>query len=324
MKRNVLTKALSAALTAGILVGSMFAAPAMADDYPSSAVQVIVPFTAGGGTDLVTRAIVDAAKEEFPKGISVENKTGGGGAIGMVAGANAKADGSVLTTVCVELTTLPHTGSGATLQSDSFKPVMMMNSAYSVLSVKADAPYETLEDFIEASKETPLQIGNSGVGAIWHLSAAALAKESGANFVHIPFEGAADAVTSLLGGHINAVTVSYPEVSAQVDAGEIKVLAVLAPERLAAIPEVPTAIESGYNVAVGTWRGFGVPAETPDEIVDRIYEIFSAAAETDAFVEFMNNNNLDIDILDPAGFAERIAADDAMFGELIADLGLAQ
>lgn len=297
---------------------------ASADNYPSKAVQVIVPFTAGGGTDLVTRAIVDAAKDSFPKGIAVENKTGGGGAIGMVAGVNAAADGTVLTTVCVELTTLPHTGTGATLQHDSFKPVLMMNSAYSVLSVKADAPYENLADFIEAAKTQDLQIGNSGVGAIWHLAAAALGQKAGVEFVHVPFNGAADAVTSLLGGHIDAITVSYPEVSAQVEAGEMKVLAVLAPERLAGIPDVPTAKEEGFDVAVGTWRGIGVPKDTPDEIVNKIYEIFSTAAETEGFKTFMANNNLDIDIMNPEEFKARIASDNEMFKVLISDLGLAQ
>ena len=321
--KKALSLTLCVVMIMAMLVGCG-AKEASADNYPSKAVQVIVPFTAGGGTDLVTRAIVDAAKDSFPKGISVENKTGGGGAIGMVAGANAAADGTVLTTVCVELTTLPHTGTGATLQHDSFKPVLMMNSAYSVLSVKADAPYENLADFIEAAKTQDLQIGNSGVGAIWHLAAAALGQKAGVEFVHVPFNGAADAVTSLLGGHIDAITVSYPEVSAQVEAGEMKVLAVLAPERLAGIPEVPTAKEEGFDVAVGTWRGIGVPKDTPDEIVNKIYEIFSTAAETEGFKTFMANNNLDIDIMNPEEFKARIASDNEMFKVLISDLGLAQ
>lgn len=297
---------------------------AQTSPYPSFPVSVVVPFSAGGGTDLVTRAIVDAAKDKFPKNISVENRTGGGGAIGMVYGANAKPDGSIITTVCVELTTLPHTGTGATLQSDSFKPVMMMNSAYSVLTVKADAPWNDLKEFIEYAKTNKVQIGNSGVGAIWHLAAAALGKEAGVDFVHVPFEGAAPAVTSILGGHIEAVTVSYPEVAPQVEAGELKVLAVLAPERLKALPDVPTAKESGYDVAVGTWRGFGVPKDTPDETVKAIYDIFSEASNAPSFVEFMETNNLDIDVLDSKGFTERIASDDEMFKTLISDLGLAK
>ena len=104
----------------------------------------------------------------------------------------------------------------------------------------------------------------------------------------------------------------------------MKVLAVLAPERLAGIPDVPTAKEEGFDVAVGTWRGIGVPKETPDEIVDKIYEIFTTAAETEGFKTFMANNNLDIDIMNPEEFAARIASDNEMFKVLISDLGLAQ
>ena len=104
----------------------------------------------------------------------------------------------------------------------------------------------------------------------------------------------------------------------------MKVLAVLAPERLAGIPEVPTAKEEGYDVAVGTWRGIGVPKDTPDEIVNKIYEIFSTAAETEGFKTFMANNNLDIDIMNPEEFKARIASDNEMFKVLISDLGLAQ
>ncbi len=292
--------------------------------YPSKSVSVIVPFSAGGGTDLCTRAIVDAAKDSFTNGISVENQTGGAGAIGMVSGANAAADGHTLTTICVELVTLPHTTSGTNLHPDQFAPVMMINSTYSAITVKADSPYHTLDDLLNAAQEGVVQIGNSGVGAIWHLAAAALAQEAGVEFTHVPFDGAAPALTSLLGGHIDAITVSYPEVAAQAEAGEVRVLALMAPERNENLPDIPTVQELGYDVAVGTWRGIGVPADTPQETIDTLYSIFEEASTQQSFVDFMNNNNLDIDILGPDDFSDRIYAEYELFGELIADLGLAQ
>ncbi|MDD4302601.1 MAG: tripartite tricarboxylate transporter substrate-binding protein, partial [Sphaerochaeta sp.] len=156
-----------------LVLGSVFAqggAEASADNYPSGPVSVIVPYSAGGGTDLVARALVDAAKDNFPKNIAVENRTGGGGAVGMSYGANAKADGSVITMVTVELVTLPHTGTGAGLYYDQFKPIMMVNSAYSAVTVKADSPYDTLNEFLDAAKTKTMRVGNSGVGAIWHLA----------------------------------------------------------------------------------------------------------------------------------------------------------
>lgn len=315
-------KFLAIALVAVLLLGLAGISLAAAVDYPKGVVAVIVPFSAGGGTDLVTRAAVEAAKAKFPKGISVENRTGGGGAIGMVYGATAKPDGGVLTTITVELTTLPHTGTGGNLKVDQFKPVIMMNSVYSVVSVQADSPYKTLADLIEAAKTKSLQVGNSGVGAIWHLSAAALEKKAGVEFLHVPFEGAAPAITSILGGHIDFVTVSYPEVAPQVDAGKLRVLAVLAPERFPAIPDVPTAKELGYDVVIGSWRGIGVPAATPDDIADAVYAIFSEATKSQGFIDFMNKNKLVIDIKDPKEFKARIDSDYAMFEKLIKDLGL--
>lgn len=295
-----------------------------ADTYPNGPVAVIVPYSAGGGTDLVARALVDSVKTEFPKGIAVENRTGGGGAVGMSYGAHAKADGSVVTMVTVELVTLPHTGTGAGLYYDQFKPIMMVNSAYSAVTVKADAPWNTLNDFINYAKTNTVKVGNSGIGAIWHLAAAGLAKATGANFNHIPFDGAAPAITSLLGGHIDAITVSYAEVASQVKAGTLKVLAVLAPERIAATPDIPTAKELGYDVSIGTWRGLAVPKDTPDAIVNKLYTIFDGGTKSEAFVNFMNGSNNIIDVLDGSSFEKKIIQDNDLFKGLITDLGLKQ
>ncbi|NMA23085.1 MAG: tripartite tricarboxylate transporter substrate binding protein, partial [Spirochaetales bacterium] len=223
-------KILVTLLLLSLVIGSVFAqgaAEASADTYPDKPVSVIVPYAAGGGTDLIARALVDAAKGSVPRNITVENRTGGGGAVGMSYGANAKADGSVITMITVELVTLPHTGTGAGLYYDQFKPIMMLNSAYSAVTVQANSPYNTLDDLIAAAKTKSLRVGNSGVGAIWHLAAAGLGKAAGVEFNHIPFDGAAPAITSLLGGHIDAITVSYAEVDSQVRAGNLKVLAVL-------------------------------------------------------------------------------------------------
>lgn len=324
MKKRLLSSLLALSLCVGLTAcgSSSSSSSSDADSYPSKAVSVIVPFSAGGGTDLCARAIVDAAKDSFPKGITVENQTGGAGAIGLVAGANAATDGSVLTMICVELVTLPHTATGASLSPDQFTPILTVNSTYSAVTVSADSPYDTLEDLLAAAETEEIQVGNSGVGAIWHLAAAGLAQEADVSFTHIPFDGATDAITSLLGGHIDAITVSYPEVASQVESGNLKVLAVMAPERNAAIPDVPTCTELGYETVIGTWRGLGVPAGTSDEIVNKLYDIFSVATEADSFVSFMENNNLDIDVIALDDLSARIQSDYDLFGTLITDLGL--
>ena len=174
-------------------------------DWKNKTVTCIVPYDAGGGTDTVMRALADAAKGSF-KNISVENRSGGGGATGMLAGANAKADGTTVTMITVELATLEAMGTNAGLTYSMFKPIMMVNSACAAITVNAkDDRFNTIEDFINYAKENEVSMGNSGNGAIWHLAAAGLAKETGAQFKHVAYDGAAGAITDLLGEHIDAV-----------------------------------------------------------------------------------------------------------------------
>ena len=291
-------------------------------DFSNMSVTCVVPYDAGGGTDAVMRGLADAAKGSF-KNITVENRSGAGGATGMLYGANAKNDGSIITMITVELATLEAMGNNAGLTYSMFKPIMMVNSAASAITVKADDDrFNTLEDFIEYSKTNEVQVGNSGLGAIWHLAAAGLAKEAGTTFKHVGYDGANGAITDLLGGHIDAVAVSYAEVNSFVESGDLKVLAVMSNDRLEAIPDVPTCIECGYDCVLGTWRGLGVPASTPDEVVDELYRIFSEAAESDAFKEFMDNTNNVIDIMDGESFNTMIGEQLELYTQLVDELGL--
>ena len=295
---------------------------AASTDFSKKNVTCVVPYDAGGGTDAVMRGLADAAKGSF-KAITVENRSGAGGATGMLYGANAKNDGSIVTMVTVELATLEAMGNNAGLTYSQFKPIMMVNSAASAITVKADDDrFNTLEEFIEYSKNNEVQVGNSGIGAIWHLAAAGLAKTAGTDFKHVGYDGANGAITDLLGGHIDAVAVSYAEVNSFVQSGDLKVLAVLANDRLEAIPDVPTAKECGYDAVLGTWRGLAVPASTPDEVVAELYKIFSEAADSDAFKEFMTNTNNVIDIMDGESFTALIASQLELYTALVDDLGL--
>lgn len=290
-------------------------------DFPTKAMNIIVPFSAGGGTDITARAIADSAKNHFPQPLVVVNQTGAGGAVGMGAGANAAPDGYNITCITVELVTLPPQKL-ATFTSDNFKPILQFNAEPSALTVKADAPWNTVEEFIKYALEHPgeLQLGNSGVGAIWHLAAKQLEKETGTEFTHIPYEGAQPAVTALLGGHIDAVTVSPAEVATHVASGDLKILGIMSQERSASFPDVPTFVESGYDVAIGTWRGLGVPKDTPQEVVDILEEGFLKAAEEEAFKEIMANQNATIEVLNSEEFKSKLDAEKVQFEELISTL----
>lgn len=292
--------------------------------YPDKPVTVVCPFAAGGGNDTIIRALVDCAKDKFPKGIAVENRTGSGGTVGLSYGQNAKPDGYTITNIAVELVTLPHAGTGGDVYYDKWTPIMMPNYSCSVITVRADSPYQTLDELLEASKTKELQAGNSGVGAIWHLANVALEQEAGTKFVHVPFEGGALMITSLLGGHLDFISCSYAEVYPHVKSGEFRVLAALSDERMAEAPDIPTAKELGYDVSIGAWRGLGCPKDTPDEVVKYLEDAFMEAASDEKFTEFMNNAMYPIVIEDSETFGKRIAEENEMYKQLMESMNLAK
>jgi tripartite-type tricarboxylate transporter receptor subunit TctC len=319
MNKN-LKKLVSSMIVVGLSLGVAACAKKTdgGEKFPTKAINIIVPYSAGGGTDITTRALADSAKGHISQPLVVVNKTGAGGAVGMGEGANSKADGYNVTTITVELTTLPPQGL-AQFTSEDFIPLLQFNAEPAAITVKADAPWNTIEEFIADAQAKPgeIKIGNSGIGAIWHLAALAFEKEIDTTFNHIPYEGANPAVTALLGGHIEAVTVSPPEVAAQVKAGELKILAVMAPERAKKFADVPTLKEKGYDVNVKTWRGFGVPKDTPAEVVAVLEEAFTKGSKEKAFIDFMELQGLSVAILDKDQFKASINADNKLFKDLI-------
>ncbi|MGV8980586.1 tripartite tricarboxylate transporter substrate binding protein [Clostridium sp.] len=286
--------------------------------FPSSPIQIIVPFSAGGGTDTVTRAVANAAKDKFSQPLVVVNKTGAGGAVGIGEGANAKADGYTVTTICSELSTLPAQNL-ATFTNKDFRPIMQLNAEPASITVKADAPYNTVKEFFAYAKanEGKVIIGNSGVGAIWHLAALDIEKAAGVKFNHIPYEGASPAIAALLGGHIQAVTVSPAEVAAQVKAGQLKMLAVADNERSKEFPDVPTLKESGYDVVIGTWRGLAVPKDTPDDVYNVLKDGFAKAVADPSFTGFMAKSGLNIKVLVDQDFVKKLDDERTLFTELV-------
>lgn len=320
MKKRILA---AAALAAMVLATAGCSKGANAK-YPDKPVTVVCPFAAGGGNDTIIRALVDCAKDKFPKGIAVENRTGSGGTVGMSYGQNAKPDGYTITNIAVELVTLPHAGTGGDVYYDKWQPIMMPNYSCSVITVRSDSPYQTLDDLLQASKEKNLQAGNSGVGAIWHLANVGLEQAADTKFTHVPFEGGALMITSLLGGHIDFISCSYAEVYPHVQSGEFRVLAALSDERMPEAPDIPTAKELGYDVSIGAWRGLGCPKDTPAEIVKYLEDTFMEAAKSEKFTEFMNNAMYPIVIEGSEQFGKRIEAENEMYKKLMESMDLAK
>ncbi|MET3600818.1 tripartite tricarboxylate transporter substrate binding protein [Martelella mangrovi] len=308
----------------GVAMGTL-AFQAQAADYPRKQIELIVPYSAGGGTDLVARAFADAANKNLPKAIGVVNRTGGGGAVGLTAIAKARPNGYTVGMGTAEITMLPHMGL-ASFTADEFTAVAQLNADPSAITVSADAPWQTLDEFIAYAKENPgkVRIGNSGTGAIWHLAAEALAKKTEVSFNNVPFEGANPAVTALLGGHIEAVSVSPAEVSSFVQAGQLRMLGVMADERVKAFPDVPTLKEEGIDLSIGTWRGIVLPNDVPEDIQQALQAATKQAADDPAFQDQLQKMNLNFAYLDAADFQAKIEHDNAFFGELMSELGMAK
>lgn len=173
-----------------------------ATDFPTKPMTIVCPYGAGGGTDLALRILAECGKDVFGQTINVENKTGGSGTVGLTEALNAAADGYTLGTCSVDLITLPLLGlAPAETTRDAFDPICVINGEPAAIIVRADSRWNTIEEFIAEAKEKPgtVQLANSGMGNIWHLAAIGIELETGASFNHVPFDGAASAITAVLG-----------------------------------------------------------------------------------------------------------------------------
>lgn len=290
-------------LSVALLASVAFAAKPV--KYPTKGITVICPWGAGGGTDAVLRGICKAAEKELGKTITVENKTGGSGAIGHAAIKNAKKDGYTLGMITFELNSLPQQGLIDFTYAD-YDPLIRVNADAATLTVKADAPYNSVKEFVDYCKKNPgkVSIGNSAPGSVWHIGAGLLADKTGIVVKHVPFEGAAGAVTALAGGHIQAVSVSLAEVKSQLDAGNVKVIGIMDEKRPASYPNIKTFKEQGYDITYYTWRGLALPKGVDPAIKKILVDAFTKAEKDPEFVKMAGNMNLNLAYLNSEDFAK--------------------
>ena len=270
--------------------------------FPQRPVTLICPFSPGGGTDLLSRKLAHEAEKKLGVPVLVSNITGGGGAIGHAAGRIAPNDGYTMLVTTFELISLPVQGLAPFTYKD-FDLLMLLNMDPAAVAVRADFPADTLEEFIAKAKDGKApSIGNSGAGAVWHLAAAMLADKTGIPVTHVPFNGAAQAITALIGGHIDAVTVSPAELKTYVESRQVKLLGVMSSERLKSFPETPTCREQKQDLVFGTWRGLALPKGIPDETRQTLLKTFSEVAASPAFTEFAAQSGMNLHMLSSDDF----------------------
>ncbi|HBT46816.1 MAG TPA: ABC transporter substrate-binding protein [Peptococcaceae bacterium] len=291
-------------------------------DFPTKPIELTILFGAGSAADLINRKAAELASKELGQPIAPVNRTGAGGAVGYTHVKNQPPDGYNLVSISNGVSTAYYAGN-MDFNYTAFSGVAQITTEPVTLAVKGDAPWKDINEFVEYAKANPgrVRIGNSGLGTFTHLTAVALGNITGAEFNHVPF-GQGLAVASLLGGKIEASVQLAAEIMPQVEAGEVRVLAVTGERRLASLPDVPTFKEEGIDLPLVLWRGIAVPRGTPEPVIEILEEAFRKAVESEEFIEFAKNMGANAEFRRAKEFDEFIAQDDAEIGKLMEQIGM--
>jgi tripartite-type tricarboxylate transporter receptor subunit TctC len=283
---------------------------------------MIVPFDAGGAIDQTARQLATAAETTCGTQVFVTNQPGSSGAVGFQAVANAQPNGYTVGLATVDLAIINHFGVSPITPED-VRGVMQYNFDPATLTVAADSPYTTIDDFLSAAQEgQTLCVGTSGTGSIWHISYAGMAQEAEVPLMTNVKVGGADAlIAALVGGQVEATSgrrFSAP----QIESGDLRPLVVMSEERLSILPDTPTLQEEGIDWSSGSWRGLVVPKDTPDEQVQALNDCFREAYESPEFTEFMKTQGFGMEYRPAEEFDAFMSDEYQRFGELVESLGL--
>ncbi|TCT06155.1 Bug family tripartite tricarboxylate transporter substrate binding protein [Aquabacter spiritensis] len=302
-------------------------AQAQAQTYPDRLIKIVAPFPAGGVVDVLSRALGQELSKALGQPVIIENRPGAGGNIGAETVAKAPPDGYTLMMTSPGIQSInqflykkmpfdPET---------AFAPISLVADMPMLVVLGAASPYTTLSAFIAAAKAKPdgFNFGSAGYGTTGHLGMELFAYTAGIKLRHTPYKGAAPAVNDLLGGHIDGVVDNPPTVMAHIKSGALRALAVAGPERLTALPNVPTSTEAGLaDWRVSSWFGLVAPAKTPPAIVDRLAEEVRKAIAQPAMRKLSDELGLVLVGDTPAAFEAVIKQERKKWGELIAKAGI--
>ena len=295
--------------------------------WPSKPITMIVPFPPGGLADLVARPVAEAMSRELGQPVVIENKAGAGGGIGMGLAARAKPDGYTILLALSSLKVLPQAdvvlGRPAMFALADLRPVARFTADPTVLAVRADAPWKTVQQFIDDAKKRPgaINYGSSGNYGTMHVPMEILAQSAGVKLTHIPFTGAGPAVVALLGGQIDAVSSGPATVLQQVKAGKLRVLAHWGSSTLGALPEVPSLKDAGFSAEYAQWSGLFIPQATPEPIAQRLRAAAKVAAQDAKVKEVILGAGSPVLYQDSAEFEKYVQADAKRMADVVKRMG---
>jgi tripartite-type tricarboxylate transporter receptor subunit TctC len=275
---------LTVALATALLGLPWLIAVAPAQDFPSRIVRIVVAFPAGGPTDFVARLLADKLKSLLGQSVVIENKPGANGAIGAEYVARGEADGHLLflTTVGAVAVT-PHLAAKVPYDPiKDFAPVTLVVRNTTILVVKPETPVNSAKELAALARDKPgaVPFASTGTGSMTHLALELYQSAAGVKFLHVPYRGAAPALTDLLGGQVQAMFADAPVLLSHIKAGALKPLGAASETRNGALPEVPTLAEQGFaDTVADNWYGLLAPAKTPPAVIAKLHDAVVAAIE---------------------------------------------
>ena len=316
LSRRTLIAGLATALTSG-LTNSV-----LANSYPSKPIELVVLFPAGSSADVAARALADQMGKRLGQSILVINKPGGGGAIGYKYVQQKPADGYTLVLNSTSISTVYHSGL-TPFDYRAFDAIARVTVENPVIAVKTGAPWKDLKSIMADVRKRPgaVSIGNSGIGSHTHISAVAFFNDQNSEVLHVPF-GAAQVVTSLLGGQIDALVQVPGALTAHVRAGSLRILGALSSAREPAFPSVPTTAELGMPYNGEMWRGVASPKGTPSSVVARLEKALQDSVGSPEFKAQGEKMGFLPAFLPANDFAPLIAKDDIVLARLMTRVGL--
>jgi tripartite-type tricarboxylate transporter receptor subunit TctC len=295
--------------------------------WPERTITMIVPFPPGGVADTVARPVAEALQRDLKQPVVIENKAGAGGALGMGVAARAPADGYTILMTLSSISILPEAdrllGRKPAYELKQFRPIARFTADPTVFVVRADAPWQTLQDFIADAKKHPgiYNYGSSGNYGTMHVPMEMLKAEAGFRMTHIPFTGAGPAVVALLGGQVDALASGPASIVQQINAGRLRALAHWGDHPLVALPDVPSLKQLGYPASFAQWSALFVPAGTPDDIVQKLRAAARRVASDPAVKDTIARAGSPIEYLDAPEFQAYWDADAATMTQVVRRIG---
>jgi tripartite-type tricarboxylate transporter receptor subunit TctC len=314
-------------LAAAVAMSSFAANEAAAELLSSRPITIVIPFTPGASADTLQRIVARKVSEDTGQIIVVESRPGGGGAIGASVVKQAAPDGHTLFQANAG-THAVNQWLYATLPYDpvkDFRPITLMWGFPQLLAVPLDSPAKSVAELVAlaATKPGGLSFASQGTGSGGHLAGEMLKKQTGANMVHVPYRGAGPAALDLAAGRVDFFFVSYSSLLPFLQAGKVRVLAVTAPKRLAALPDAPTMQEAGFaSIHLDTWFGLVAPARTPDPVIGKLNAAFVGAIHDPGVTKQIIAQGADPATDTPAEFAAFIAAQVEQYGKIVKSVGV--